>query len=70
MGYGGMVDFFGAKTRGLLAQAQSLLEQAQGAMAEDIQDLQRHQIATDARLERLERDQAQVKKILHKRFQS
>lgn len=57
-----MVDLFGTRTKELLGQAQNLLEQAQGSMAEDIRDLQTRQISTDARLARLERDQAQSQK--------
>lgn len=52
-----MVDIFGNKTKQLLADAQRLLEQAQESMSEDIEKLKEQQIATDARLARLERQQ-------------
>ena len=52
-----MVDIFGNKTKQLLADAQRLLEQAQESMSEDIEKLKAQQIATDARLARLERQQ-------------
>ncbi|EKN6394624.1 hypothetical protein ACS78I_21390 [Yersinia enterocolitica] len=52
-----MVDFFGSKTKELLANAQKLLQQAQDSMSEDIVRLQEQQIATDARLTRLENQQ-------------
>lgn len=52
-----MVDIFGSKTKQLLADAQALLQQAQTSMSEDIESLKEQQIATDARLERLERQQ-------------
>lgn len=52
-----MVDLFGSKTKELLANAQQLLQQAQDSMSEDIAKLQEQQIATDARLSRLESQQ-------------
>ncbi|HHR1360749.1 TPA: hypothetical protein ACS3GH_005261 [Serratia marcescens] len=52
-----MVDIFGTKTKKLLNDAQELLRQAQDSMSEDIEQLKEKQIATDARLERLERQQ-------------
>lgn len=51
------MDFFGSKTKQLLADTQKLLNQAQGSIQEDLQQLKEHQIATDARLARLERQQ-------------
>ncbi|MER0331636.1 hypothetical protein [Aeromonas veronii] len=52
-----MVDIFGSRTKQLLANAQALLQQAQESMSEDIERLKEQQIATDARLARLERQQ-------------
>lgn len=58
------MDFFGTKTQKLLSDAQSLLQQAQQEMNKDIEELKAKQIstntkqtATDARLERLEKQQ-------------
>ncbi|EPI2108228.1 hypothetical protein ACS5F0_004074 [Providencia rettgeri] len=52
-----MVDLFGSKTKKLLSDAQKLLQQAQDSMSEDIEKLKEQQIATDARLNRLENQQ-------------
>ncbi|EJG1723962.1 hypothetical protein ACLINW_002224 [Vibrio parahaemolyticus] len=51
------MDIFGTKTQKLLSDAQSLLQQAQQEMSNDIEALKEKQIATDARLARLERQQ-------------
>ncbi|MFG9294936.1 hypothetical protein [Pseudomonas aeruginosa] len=51
------MDIFGSKTQKLLADAQSLLQQAQQEMSNDIKDLKTSQNATDARLARLETQQ-------------
>ncbi len=51
------MDIFGTKTQKLLTGAQDLLQQAQQEMSKDIEGLKGKQIATDARLERLERQQ-------------
>jgi hypothetical protein len=51
------MDIFGSKTQKLLADAQSLLQQAQQEMSKDIEELKVKQNATDARLERLETQQ-------------
>lgn len=59
-----MVDIFGNKTKQLLADAQRLLEQAQESMSEDIEKLKEQQIATDARLARLERQQDESLKLI------
>jgi peptidoglycan hydrolase CwlO-like protein len=51
------MDFFGTKTQKLLSDAQRLLQQAQQEMNKDIEELKAKQTATDARLERLEKQQ-------------
>lgn len=51
------MDFFGSKTKQLLADTQKLLNEAQTSINEDLQQLKEHQIATDARLARLEQQQ-------------
>ena len=51
------MDIFGTKTQKLLTRAQELLQQAQEEMNKDIVGLKEKQIATDARLERLEHQQ-------------
>ncbi len=53
------MDIFGNKTKQLLSDAQELLRQAQEEMSNDIAALQASQIATDARLSRLESQQAE-----------
>ncbi|MBW3799424.1 hypothetical protein GPK29_24750 [Aeromonas hydrophila] len=59
-----MVDIFGSRTKQLLANAQALLQQAQESMSEDIERLKEQQIATDARLARLERQQDESLQII------
>ena len=51
------MDIFGTKTQKLLTGAQDLLQQAQQEMNKDIEGLKEKQIATDARLTRLETQQ-------------
>jgi hypothetical protein len=51
------MDIFGTKTQKLLTGAQDLLQQAQQEMSKDIEGLKEKQIATDARLTRLETQQ-------------
>lgn len=51
------MDLFGNKTKQLLLDAQKLLNEAQGSMSNDIDALKEQQIATNARLTRLERQQ-------------
>lgn len=51
------MDIFGTKTQKLLTGAQKLLQQAQEEMSKDIEALKEKQIATDARLNRLEKQQ-------------
>ena len=51
------MDIFGTKTQKLLSKAQELLQEAQEEMSKDIEGLKEKQIATDARLERLESQQ-------------
>lgn len=51
------MDLFGSKTKQLLLDAQKLLNEAQGEMSNDIEKLKEHQIATNARLTRLEKQQ-------------
>lgn len=51
------MDIFGGKAQKLLADAQSLLQQAQQEMNKDIEELKTKQNAADARLTRLETQQ-------------
>jgi len=51
------MDLFGNKTQKILIEAQRLLSQAQEQMYEDITGLKEKQIATDTRLDRLEKQQ-------------
>jgi len=51
------MDLFGSKTQKLLPGAQELLQEAQQEMNKDIEGLKEKQIATDARLSRLETQQ-------------
>ena len=51
------MDLFGSKTQELLSGAQELLQEAQQEMSKDIEKLKEKQIATDARLSRLETQQ-------------
>lgn len=51
------MDLFGNKTQKILTEAQKLLSQAQEQMIEDITELKEKQIATDTRLDRLEKQQ-------------
>lgn len=51
------MDIFGTKAQALLSSVQDLLQQAQQEIANDVQQLKNKQIATDARLERLENQQ-------------
>lgn len=51
------MDIFGSKTQKLLAEAQSLLQQAQQEMNKDIEGLKEKQVETDIRLKHLETQQ-------------
>ncbi len=51
------MDFLGTKSQKLLTKAQELLTEAQGEMNKEIEELKNKQIATDARLNRLEQQQ-------------
>lgn len=51
------MDLFGNKTQKILTEAQKLLSQAQEQMIEDITELKEKQIATDTRLDKLEKQQ-------------
>jgi len=51
------MDLFGNKTQKILTEAQKLLSQAQEQMIKDITELKEKQIATDTRLNKLEKQQ-------------
>lgn len=58
------MDLFGKKSQELLAKAQELLQQAQTQMNEDIQNLQKRQTASEARIARLERQHSSSADII------
>jgi len=64
------MDLFGNKTQKILTEAQKLLSQAQEQMNEDISGLKEKQIATDTRLDRLEKQQDDSAKTIGRLQQS
>ena len=64
------MDLFGNKTQKILTETQTLLSQAQEQMNKDITKLKEKQIATDTRLDRLEKQQDDSAKTIGRLQQS
>ncbi|WP_267433575.1 MULTISPECIES: hypothetical protein [Sphingomonas] len=59
------MDWFGAKTQQLLIDAQVLLQQAQGAMQDDIRKLAERQSDAEARIDKLEKKHDEAVEQIH-----
>lgn len=58
------MDIFGTKSQKLLAETQKLLNETQKAINEDMREIKEKQIATEARLDRLEKQKDDTAKTI------